>query len=271
MAIKSLWAKISGWRKEKKPDRELFDSLQSDGFLDKKQNPGKSNNNDADASPDNSHINSETSLLDERAKKTGTISTRFDAIERKDKFEKLNEGFNRLIDKLEGINDNLSAQVEQNDRLMYRIDNLPNMFANLPQTVESQKALVDELVEQLKVRQLREQQFIEAVERIPSETAKQSSMLTEMTHKMTVSANADTQMLESFNRFNVSVNSLNRSAEIRAEQLEKLTQTFETSERQTKDIIEKQNKRLSRLLTFLTVTCIVSFALAAGAIALYLL
>ena len=73
--------------------------------------------------------------------------------------EKLQLGFDRLVDQLQGINEHLGKQVAQHDDLIARIDQLPKLVENFPAVVENQKILTEQLVSQLKANLLKDQQL----------------------------------------------------------------------------------------------------------------
>ncbi|MEN6426397.1 MAG: hypothetical protein ABFE13_13635, partial [Phycisphaerales bacterium] len=68
------------------------------------------------------------------------------SLDRRDSVEKLQEGFNRLIDQLQQINEHLNDQVSQHHELMGRVRQLPQLLESLPSAVENQKVLTAQLL-----------------------------------------------------------------------------------------------------------------------------
>ena len=56
--------------------------------------------------------------------------------------EKLQSGFNKLVEQLQGINENLNRQISQNQELTGKMENLPELLKNVPDAVESQSKMM---------------------------------------------------------------------------------------------------------------------------------
>ena len=157
--------------------------------------------------------------------------------------EKLQEGFNKLIEQLRDINEHLNIQSNQNKELVDRMEKLPNLIESFPNVVENQKQLTEQLFEQLKSASIKNQQFVDAVEKIPSETSKQTDALVEIDHQLAAAAEADVQMGESFNKFNETLDKLNQSTANQTDSIMQMSKTFATSDRYLKYLMSRQNKR----------------------------
>jgi len=157
--------------------------------------------------------------------------------------EKLQAGFDKLIEKLQGINEHLNRQITQNEELMSRIEQLPRLLDGFPALLENQRQITEKLLEQLKAAAAKNQQFIDAVEKIPTETAKQTDALVDIDHQLAAAADTDVQMAESFNKFNETLDKLNQSTVAHTDSIKQMGKTFATSDRYLKYIISRQNKR----------------------------
>jgi len=62
-------------------------------------------------------------------------------VKKPESLEKLREGFDKLIEQLQGINEHLNRQVTQHEDLMSRIEQLPELLESFPVVVENQKQL----------------------------------------------------------------------------------------------------------------------------------
>lgn len=184
------------------------------------------------------------------------------SLDRKESVEVLGKAFNRMVDQLEGINDHLGKQVAQHEKLMDRIDELPQLLENLPIAIDNQRQLVNSLVEQLKSKTMKEQQFVQIVEKIPAEISRQTNSLGEMNRKLSVSADADVQMTESFNKFNETLGKLDSNTVSQTEGLAQMSKTFAASDRYLKYIISRQHKRFMWVfITAMSICVIAIFAL----------
>lgn len=183
--------------------------------------------------------------------------------------EKLQAGFDKLIEQLKGINEHLSRQATQHEDLTNRIDQLPKLLETFPTVVENQKRLTQQLLDNLETATTKDQQFIDAVEKIPTETAKQTDSLVGIDHQLAAAADADAQMAESFNKFNQTLDKFDQSSVSQTDSIMQMSRTFATSDRYLKYIISRQNKRFVWIFIIAVSVCVLAILTLAG-IVIYL-
>jgi len=186
-------------------------------------------------------------------------------VDKSGSLEKLQGAFNKLIDQLQGINENLAEQVAQQKELTNRIDLLPRLLESFPVMVDNQKQAVDELIEGLKGSTLKGEQFLEAVEKIPRETEKQTNALLTITDHLSAAAESDAVMSQTFNRFHQSLEKLSQSSEGQKDSILQMKKTFSASDRYLKYLVSKQNKRF--VWVFWTAVGVCVFAIFALVVA----
>ena len=189
--------------------------------------------------------------------------------EKQQSIEKLEEGFNNLIKQLQGINQHLNRQVTQNEELMSRIEQLPKWLESFPDIVQNQRQITEQLIVQLKTAIAKDQQFINTVEKIPIETAKQTDALVDIDHQLAAAADTDVQMAESFNKFNESLDKLNQRTVSQTDSIVQMSRTFATSDRYLKYILSKQNRRFMWVFIAAIGVCVLAILILAG-IVIYL-
>jgi uncharacterized phage infection (PIP) family protein YhgE len=180
--------------------------------------------------------------------------------------EKVQEGFNKLIEQLQGINEHLDRQVAQHAELMERIEKLPQWLETFPTVVENQKQITEQLLQTLKGAAAKQERFIDAVEKIPTETAKQTDALVGINHQLAAAADTDVQMTEGFNKFNQTLDKLNQTAEGQTDSILQMSRTFATSDRYLKYIITKQNKRFMWIFVSAASVCLFVILVLTGVI-----
>ena len=183
--------------------------------------------------------------------------------------EKLQAGFDRLIEELSGINEHLRKQVAQHEELISRIDQLPKLVESFPASVENQKVLTEQLVNQLKSNLLKDQQLLNAVEKIPTESAKQTDMLGKIDGQLTAAAEVDAQMTETFNKFNQALGKINQTTQDHTEGIAQMSRTFAASDRYLKFVISRQYRWFMWLFFSAIGVCVVVILIFLGII-LYL-
>jgi len=132
--------------------------------------------------------------------------------------------------------------------------------------VENQKQLVEQLFEQLKANAVQDQRFMETVEKIPTETAKQTDALVDIDHQLAAAADTDVQMTESFNKFNETLDKLNESTIGQTDGIMQMSKTFATSDRYLKYIMSRQRKSFMWVFMIAVGVCIVAILILAGII-----
>ena len=178
--------------------------------------------------------------------------------------EKLQVGFDRLIDELSGINDHLRRQVAQHEELITHVDQLPKLIESFPTIVETQKVLTEQLVSQLKANLLKDQQMLEAVEKIPAESAKQTDALVNIDRQLAASAAVDVQMTDTFNKFSESLGKLNQSTQSHTDGIAQMSRTFAASDRYLKFIVTRQTKQLMWVFYSALAVCLVVILVLVG-------
>jgi hypothetical protein len=246
MTVKECWAQTSRWLRVHNPFTAAGNQpeIDDDGLISQDNDPA------------------------ERAETPGdkVMVRAVPAADRQESLEKLQEGFDKLVGQLQGINEHLSRQASQHEDLMGRIEQLPELLEGFPAVVENQKRITEQLLEQLKGSAAKNEQFIDAVEKIPTETAKQTDALVNVDHQLAAAADIDVQMTESFNNFNETLDKLNESTVGQTDSIIQMSKTFAAGDRYLKYIISKQNKRFMWIFIAAVSVCVVAILILAGII-----
>jgi len=140
------------------------------------------------------------------------------------------------------------------------------LLEGFPELLENQKQVTGQLLEQLKAAAIKNEQFIDAVEKIPTETAKQTDALVDIDHQLAAAADTDVQMAESFNKFNETLDKLNQSTLGQTDSIMQMSKTFSTSDRYLKYIISKQNRRFMWIFVTAIGVCVLAILVLTGII-----
>ena len=135
--------------------------------------------------------------------------------------------------------------------------------------MENQKQVTEQLLEQLRSAAAKNEQFIDAVEKIPDETAKQTDALANIDHQLAAAADIDVQMADNFNNFNQTLDKLNQSTLSHTDGILQMSKTFAASDRYLKYIISKQSKRFMWIFITAISVCVVVILILTG-IVIYL-
>lgn len=247
MSIKELWAKVDTWWTNRDSSRaDSYVAVDEDGLI-----------------CDQGSV--VTVQPDEKRPKAGGIEIvkKGGGLDRKENVEMLSKAFDSLINELSGINEHLDRQIAQHEKLMQRIDELPHLLENIPDSVQNQKQLVDGLIEQLQGKALKEQQFVDIVGKIPAESTKQTHALVDMNQKLSVAADIDAQINENLNKFNQTLGKLDTDTVSQTDSIMQMSKTFAASDRHLKYVMSRQNKRFLWVFSIAIGACtlaIIAFA-----------
>lgn len=173
---------------------------------------------------------------------------------KKDPAEVLNEAVNRLVEKLESINGNLDQQVGQNQRLVQRMDVLPEMLSSLPRAVEENRQAFARVADQLEQKASRDE--------------KMSEELVGIHEKVSAATQTHDRMAENFSTFSDTLAKLDQNTVNQSDWLRQFSHAFAESERYFKYALEKQQRRFYWILGISVGICFFSIASLVVAIAL---
>jgi ABC-type transporter Mla subunit MlaD len=255
MTLKELWSNAVKWLRAHKPSISIgaahHPEIDDDGLISQSNDPSAPTHEGSVSAPNQGN---------------NVVVRTVPPAERQETLQKLQEGFDKLIERLGEINEHLSRQAAQHEDLMGRIQQFPEMLESFPAVVENQKKLTEQLLEQLKTTAAKNEQFIDAVEKIPSETAKQTDALVNIDHQLAAAADIDVQMTESMNNFNESLDKLNQSTINQTDGIIQMSKTFAASDRYLKYIISKQNKRFMWIFIAAVSICVTVILILTGII-----
>ncbi len=242
MTLKDFWARTSSWLRAHKLSRsaDYQPQLNDEGLISQ-------------------NAESTKPIVEKQPAQSNQVVVKtLQPVDKTQPLEKLQVGFNKLVERLQGINEHLNRQVTQHEDLMSRIEQLPKLLENFPAVVENQKQITEQLLEQIKTTAAKEQQFIDAVEKIPSETAKQTDCLVDIDHQLAAAADTDVQMAESFNKFNETLDKLDQSTISQTDSILQMSKTFATSDRYLKYLMSRQNKRFMWIFMIAMGVCVLA-------------
>jgi chromosome segregation ATPase len=253
MTIKDIWAETGNWLRSHKLSRagNSQPDVDDDGLISQEAES--------------------TGTAVDDAGQTGQQSDKLivkavPPMDKHESLEKLHKGFYKLVEQLQDINEHLNRQVTQHEDLMSRIEQLPKLLESFPDVVENQKRITEQLIEQLRAAASKNQQFLDAVEKIPNETAKQTDALVDIDHQLSAAADTDVQMTESFNKFNQTMDKLDQSTIAQTDSIMQMSRTFATSDRYLKYIVSRQNKRFVWVFITAVSVCVAVILILTGII-----
>lgn len=185
-------------------------------------------------------------------------------LDRRDSAEKIHEGFNRLVDQLQKINDHLGQQLNQHEELMNRVRQLPQLLEGFPQMVENQQRLSVELLGQLQTATVRQEQFLDAVGQIPTETARQTRALGAIHDQLEMTARTDAELATCFTKVGRTLNHLDASTADNTAGMQRLRKSSAARDRYLAYALSKFQRRIVWLFTGFAVLCMAAISVLIG-------
>ena len=199
----------------------------------------------------------------------GAVLRRNESIDRVEAIQMLQRSFEQLVEKLGGINENIDRQIKQNEELIQRMTEFPQLLQNFPESLKNQRAVIDAMIEQLKMQALKNQQFTETIEKIPAAAEKQTDAISDMAVQLAASADVDAQLAAGFTKFNSITDKLKDNVENQTDSIIQLSKAFSASDRYLKYILNTQHKRF--MWVFVTALGVCAFAIIVLLIVIFML
>ena len=172
----------------------------------------------------------------------------------------LEDGFGRLVDVLEAINENVVGQREETGQLR---EQLGQLLAKVPDGKE-QQAVWQELSSELRSQGQRQHRMAEQVSRLPELTQEQVGKLGEITEQLETAGQTQGRMLESFRRFDSSMEGVANAAGVQTATLREMQTAAVRGQDQVADLLRRQNRRLT---WYFVGVVVLALAVLAGAAA----
>ena len=130
MTLKEFWADTGRWLRAHKPSLSAAHQpeIDEDGLISR-------NDNTTDQADDKA-VPTET-------QNNNVVVRAVPPADRQESLQKLQEGFDKLVEQLQGINEHLNRQASQHEDLMARIEQLPEMLESFPAVVKNQKRITE--------------------------------------------------------------------------------------------------------------------------------
>ncbi len=209
-------------------------------------------------------VDADGMLVDPEADKNSDESTSLSKPPKNDRQSpSLEEGFNRLVDVLESINDNVIQQRRHSADMTQRLEDMSQSLRALPESTESQAAMKD-LTEEIRNQTLRQQQVAESVKSLPDLSQTQVDKLAEITRQLEASGDTEIQLVESFNRVQQTMQGMESHSTAQTSALRDLNAASAHHSQQLQEMLTRQNRKLIWCFAVLAALVVVAIAAIAA-------
>lgn len=185
---------------------------------------------------------------------------------KKEPGEVFTESVDRLVTKLEGINDSLSRQIQQNERLVQKLDELPTLLAPVPDAVNQQRQALFQMAEQLRRKVEQDEALSMLLAKLPDLAGRQTESLEAIEERLSTAAEVDTKMAGTFEQVVESMGKLDAETASQTEWLQRMSLTFSDNERMIKETLVRQQRRFFWVFGICVGVCLIAVAGLAAAL-----
>jgi hypothetical protein len=148
MTLKDFWSKASSWLKTHKPSRpaDYQPEIDNEGLISQgTESTGAAEEKPAESNPYFAPHNGASDFVPidgigttpDRTQGKQVLVKTVPPADKTQTLEKLQAGFDKLVEQLEGINNHLNRQAAHNEELMKRLEQLPKLLESFPAVVEN--------------------------------------------------------------------------------------------------------------------------------------
>lgn len=190
-------------------------------------------------------------------------------VRKKEPVEVFAESVDRLVSKLDGINDSLGRHTQQNEQLVRKLDELPTLLAPVPDAVHQQRQALIQMTEQLRRKVEQDEALSMLLAKLPDLAGQQTEALEAIEERLSTSADVDARMAGTFDRVAESLGKLDADTVSQTEWLRQMSRTFADNERLIKETLAVQQRRFFRVVAIAAGVCLI--AVAGLSVAVFLL
>jgi len=228
----SIWKRFGDWlrRSQEPPKTGEVVHLDAEGSLVESEHPL------AESTPALAHS--------EEHKKTHQLSV-------------MEEAYNRLVDVLESINDNLHQQRQQGLDLKNSLDALHGLLKSLPESLDRNNKLAQDIAQQLRQQNLQSQHVSEIMQPLPELARKQADKLADIDMLLENSTQSQSRIADSFLHLEQSLAELSKTGSSQNQSLGHINQLLQQSQEHLHKLLSRQNRRFIWMLVIFLIISIV--------------
>jgi hypothetical protein len=156
----------------------------------------------------------------------------------------MEEGFARLVDVLESINENVSGHRRQDEEVKGYLAELADTVRSVPDAAARQEEAAKELNEELRSQAVRQQQLVELMGNLPDLNEAQVEKLEEIRRQLSDAAEGEMRMADALGRFDDAAAGMSHNSEAQTEAVKEMATAAQANAAQLQVMLAKQNRRL---------------------------
>ncbi len=163
----------------------------------------------------------------------------------------MEESFNRLLEVLESLNDNVENQNRQQSEIITLLNESSTVMKN---SAAGQTRTMEQLTQEVKNQSASSRQMSEFMKLLPDLSREQLEKLGGITRQLESSAESSNQLASTFNKFDSTFQGIMDNTRAQTMSLANMGQMLEDNEKQVKDLMDNQTRRFTWLIVGVIIT-----------------
>ncbi|MHC4440959.1 MAG: hypothetical protein ACYTF1_07055 [Planctomycetota bacterium] len=180
----------------------------------------------------------------------------------------LQEGYDRVTQLIEKVQDHLAAQGERTDRICSALEGLARSMSDMPNVSRQHAETLEDIVSQLETNNTRTQQLTETVGELPKVTQAQTDALTGINRQLEMAGEQNMLATQTMGKLGNAIGTLGESNTSQTEALREMNAKANQQHQALTELIAKQSKRFTMLFV---VTVILAMSALASIIVGFIL
>ncbi len=225
MAKVSIWKRMGGWLRGSSEPMQAEQSLDADGLL---------------VTPSENH-------LEDPTPQAADTTSLFHRRGKPDQIAAMEDGFNRLVEVLESINDHVLQQQETSSSVRTHLEKLPLLLEGFSQTINSQRQLLNTMTEELQQGNRLGRQQTELLKQLPDAAREQLTRLDQMQEHLENSTRAAREVAENVGRQRQTAESIAAQSQVQTQALRDINELIRHDDERLETLLSRHTRRLTWL------------------------
>ncbi|MBN2209963.1 MAG: hypothetical protein JW709_01090 [Sedimentisphaerales bacterium] len=225
MAKTSIWKRMGGWLRGSTEPVQSGQTLDADGLL---------------VTPSENHLETPTP-------QTAEATSLFHRRSKTDQIAAMEEGFNRLVEVLESINEHVVQQREISSSVRTHLEKLPNLLDGFAQTINGQRQLLNTMTEELQQGNRLGRQQTELLKQLPDAAREQLGRLDQMQEHLEKSSRAAREVAENVGRQRQTAEAMATQSQAQTQALHDLKELIHHDDERLEILLSRHTRRLTWL------------------------
>ena len=172
----------------------------------------------------------------------------------------LKAGYDEVVDLMKTVRTHLNDQSERSQHLLELLRHMPEALQSLPETNRNQSRLLEVIQNHLDQQSRHATRFNDSLTTLTRVTEQQTQILGVIQQHMDASSQTDDKLLRSFTAMNQTLENLNDSTRLSANNMRELNERAAADDRRMQQMMEKTGRQM----TVLSITSWIMAAIALG-------